>query len=63
MIYKIAENNCIVDVNRQVIFICSNTNTDFQQFKSDIASGAELQDAEGNVMTAEQVQEFLATLP
>ena len=26
-------------------------------------NGAELQDADGNVMTAEQVQDFLATLP
>lgn len=38
-------------------------NTDYVQFKLDIANGAELQDADGNVMTAEQVQAFLATLP
>lgn len=38
-------------------------NTDYQRFKQDIASGAELQDAEGNVMTAEQVAGFTGTLP
>ncbi len=38
-------------------------NTDYQRFKLDITNGAELQDADGNVMTAEQVQAFLATLP
>lgn len=38
-------------------------NTDYAKFKLDIANGVELQDADGNVMTAEQVQEFLATLP
>ena len=34
-----------------------------QPMLDDIRNGAELQDAEGNVMTAEQVQDFLATLP
>lgn len=38
-------------------------NQDFVRFKLDITNGAELQDADGNVMTAEQVQAFLATLP
>lgn len=41
----------------------SPDNTDHQQFKQDIVSGAELQDAEGGAMTAEQVAEFMATLP
>ncbi len=38
-------------------------NSDYQRFKQDIADGAELQDADGVVMTAEQVQAFLETLP
>lgn len=37
-------------------------NTDYQAFKSDIGNGAELQDAEGQVMTKEQVQTFLGGL-
>ena len=38
-------------------------NTDYQQFKLDIINGAELQDADGQAMTAEQVQAFMETLP
>ena len=38
-------------------------NTDYQQFKTDVLGGAELQDADGNVMTQAEVQSFLETLP
>lgn len=38
-------------------------NTDFQQFKLDLTDGVELQDAEGNTMSPEEVTELLATLP
>ena len=38
-------------------------NTDYQQFKKDIANGVELQDENGTAMTAEQVTSFLTTLP
>jgi len=38
-------------------------NTDYQTFKRDIAEGVELQNAEGDVMTQEQVDEFLRTIP
>lgn len=38
-------------------------NTDYQKFKKDLADGAELQDADGNVMTSENIQEFISTLP
>ena len=34
-------------------------NTDYQTFKKEVLAGAELQDADGNVMT----QAFIATLP
>jgi hypothetical protein len=37
-------------------------NTDYQQFKKDLADGASLKDAEGNDMTAEQITTFLETL-
>ena len=33
-----------------------------EQFKIDLANGAPLQDAEGNAMTAEQIQSFLQGL-
>ena len=38
-------------------------NTDFAQFKQDLSEGAELLDADGNTMSAEQVDAFLQTLP
>ena len=38
-------------------------NTDYAQFKLDIAEGVTLLDAEGVEMTPEQVQAFLETLP
>ena len=38
-------------------------NTDYANFKKDLANGAELQDAEGNVFTLEKVKEYLGTLP
>ena len=38
-------------------------NTDFAQFKLDLSEGAELQDADGNKMTAKQVAEFLKSIP
>jgi len=36
-------------------------NTDYQTFKKEVLDGAELQDADGNVMT--QADAFIATLP
>lgn len=38
-------------------------NTDYQQFKTDVANGAPLEDPDGNVMTQEQINSFLETLP
>jgi len=37
-------------------------NTDYQTFKIQVADGTPLEDPEGNVMTQEQVDEFLNTL-
>ena len=38
-------------------------NSDYQQFKIDLANGAQLSDANNNVMTADQITAFVATLP
>lgn len=38
-------------------------NTDYQTFKKDLANGAELRDADGNVMTLADTKAFIATLP
>ena len=37
-------------------------NTDYAEFKKAITAGAELQDADGNVMSPEVAQQFIATL-
>jgi hypothetical protein len=36
---------------------------EYPQLKADLMAGAELQDADGNVMTAQAAQAFVATLP
>ena len=36
-------------------------NTNYQTFREEVLAGAELQDADGNVMT--QANEFIGTLP
>ena len=36
-------------------------NTDYQQFKAQVLAGAELQDADGNVMT--NAEDYVRTLP
>jgi hypothetical protein len=36
---------------------------EYPQLKADLVAGAELQDADGNVMSAEAAQAFVATLP
>ena len=38
-------------------------NTDYQTFKKEVLDGAELQDADGNVMTQEQADDFIKELP
>ena len=38
-------------------------NTDYAEFKKSVAEGAELQDADGNVMSADAAQEFIRGLP
>jgi hypothetical protein len=38
-------------------------NTDYQTFKTDVASGVPLEDPSGNVMTQDEVDAFLKTIP
>ena len=38
-------------------------NTDYQRFKIDLANGVQLNDANNNPMTTEQITAFLGTLP
>ena len=68
--YKLGISKYVGDTPSSVICLSNGAcipfdfaNTDYQRFRQDITNGAELQDADGNVMTAEQVAGFMATLP
>ena len=54
-VIKRLEDNAFIPMNPD--------NTDYQQFKKDLVTGASLNDAENNVMTAEQITAFLETIP
>jgi len=68
MIYKMLPK---LNPDNQQIFaridddgLCRLTcSAEYPQLKADLVAGAELQDADGNVMTAEAAQAFVATLP
>jgi len=62
LIQPLIENN-FNTVQKGTLFIpFSSDNTDYQQFKKDLANGVELKDATGNVMTSQAVTEFLQGL-
>jgi hypothetical protein len=44
-------------------FVFDPDNTDYQAFKKEVLDGAELQDADGNVMTQAEADAFIDTLP
>ena len=47
----------------QISFLFAPENPDYQTFKKEVLAGAELQDANGNVMTQAEADAFIATLP
>jgi len=53
MVQRLFDNACIP---------YDPANTDYAEFKKLVAEGAELQDADGNVMSAEAAQEFIRNL-
>ncbi len=63
MIYKQTNFQNVNRLSDNAFIPLSKDNTDYQQFKKDLANGAELQDSTGTVMTASQIQAFIATLP
>ena len=56
-------NDQIFRIADQAYIPFDPANTDYQTFKKEVLAGAELQDADGNVMTQEQADAFIATLP
>lgn len=66
MIYKILQTTeegkiyARIDDDGLCRVTCTEDNPDFQEY---LKSGAELQDAEGNTMSAEQATQFVKELP
>ena len=56
-----AVNQTIDGVQYSIPF--ATDNTDYQTFKKEVLAGAELQDADENVMTQEQADDFIKELP
>ncbi len=54
MVERLADN-AFIPIN--------SDNTDYQTFKKEVLAGAELQSAEGQVMSQEEANQFIATLP
>jgi hypothetical protein len=51
-------------LNDNTFFSIGVDNADYQRFKKEInEETAQLKDADGNVMTAQQAKQFIATLP
>jgi len=66
--YKLAFNNpdVVLKQNNGVwdsVIPFDEANTDYANFKKEVLAGAELQDADGNVMTQAEADAFIATLP
>jgi hypothetical protein len=55
--------NVVIRLSDNACIPFDPANTDYAEFKKAVTAGAELQDADGNVMTAEAAQAFVATLP
>ena len=63
--YKQTElNNGIVRLSDNAFIPFDPANTDYQQFKQAINDDtAQLEDADGNTMSAEDAKQFVSTLP
>ena len=68
-LYKDSATNQVCAINETVNNVeysipIAPANTDYQNFKKQInADEAQLEDADGNLMTAEQAKAYVATLP
>jgi hypothetical protein len=71
MIYKLYKNldgttynNGVIRISDHAFIPFDPANTDYQNFKAQInADEAQLEDADGNLMSAEQAKAYVATLP
>jgi hypothetical protein len=64
IMYKLTiKNNSVIRISDGACIPFDPANTDYAQFKKAVLDGAELQDAEGNTMSAEQATQFVKELP
>jgi hypothetical protein len=61
--YKLFNEKIVERLSDHAFIPFAPDNTDYQTFKKEVLAGAELQDADGNVMTQEQAEQFINTLP
>ena len=69
--YKLGANDylgrpsqCVIRLSDGAAIPFASDNTDYANFKREINEGtAQLQDADGNLMTAEQAKDFVKELP
>lgn len=66
--YQLIENyyqqiDTVKDLERNAFIPFDPANTDYQTFKREVAAGTPLEDPDGNIMSQEQVNAFLATIP
>lgn len=54
---------CVKRLSDNAFIPFAPDNTDYQKFKVNVEAGAELQDAEGNIMSQEAAIEFVRGLP
>jgi len=57
------DSQCVIRLSDNATIPFDPANTDYANFKKEVLAGAELQDADGNVMTQEQADDFIKELP
>jgi hypothetical protein len=60
--YKLTTASVVIRILDGACIPFDPANTDYAEFKKAVMEGAELQDADGNVMSPEAAQQFIATL-
>jgi len=63
IIVRGTEPSCVIRLSDGACIPFDPDNTDYANFKKEVLAGAELQDADGNVMTQAETDAFIATLP
>lgn len=63
IIVRGTEPSCVIRLSDGACIPFDPDNTDYANFKKEVLAGAELQDADENVMTQAEADAFIATLP